>query len=379
MLLRSHLSCYPSPSNLSYSWNFGFLALVVLALQMATGIFLAMHYVPHASMAFASIEHILRDVQLGWLLRYAHANGASFFFGVLYLHIFRGLYYASYMAPREATWLLGVLLFFLLILTAFIGYVLPWGQMSLWGATVITNLASAIPLIGPSIVKWLWGGYAVSHATLVRFFSLHYLLPFTVLGVSLVHLQFLHVIGSSNPLGISSNGASVVLVPYFLLKDGFGLVCLLASLAAILGFASELLAHSDNAIEANPLVTPLHIVPEWYFLPFYAILRSIPHKFFGVIAMVSAILLLGFLPWLSSRVIRSPSFLPLSRFLWWSLLACWLLLGWLGGMPVESPYILLGQIASCYYFLHFLFIMPLVEAFEARLLASMSLFNGARL
>lgn len=339
---------------------------------MATGIFLAMHYVPHSSMAFASIEHILRDVHFGWLLRYTHANGASFFFAILYLHIFRGLYYASYMAPRESTWLLGVLLFFLLILTAFIGYVLPWGQMSLWGATVITNLASAIPLIGTSIVQWLWGGYAVSHATLVRFFSLHYLLPFLVLGVSLIHLQFLHITGSSNPLGLSSHSASIVLVPYFLLKDGFGLVCLLASLIAIVGFASEFLAHSDNAIEANPLVTPLHIVPEWYFLPFYAILRSIPHKLFGVLAMLSAILLLALLPWLSSRIIRSPSFLPLSRLLWWALLACWLLLGWLGGMPVEAPYVLLGQVASCYYFLHFLLIVPSIEALEARLLSSLS-------
>lgn len=371
-LLRSHVMCYPSPANLSYAWNYGFLALIVLALQMATGIFLAMHYVPHSSMAFASVEHILRDVHYGWLLRYTHANGASFFFAVLYIHIFRGLYYASYMAPREWTWLLGVLLFFLLILTAFIGYVLPWGQMSLWGATVITNLASAIPLIGPSIVKWLWGGYAVSHATLVRFFSLHYLLPFIVLGVSLIHLQFLHVNGSSNPLGLASNSSSVVLVPYFLLKDGFGLIVLLASLIALVGFASELLAHSDNSIEANPLVTPLHIVPEWYFLPFYAILRSIPHKLFGVIAMISAILLLGVLPWLSSRIIRSPCFLPLSRFLWWALLVCWLLLGWLGGMPVEAPYVLLGQLISAYYFLHFLLIMPSIEAFEARLLSSMS-------
>nr|WGW14693.1 cytochrome b [Stylonema alsidii] len=366
-MLRQHAWAYPSPNNLTYSWNFGFLALLTLSLQLLTGILLAMHYIPQASLAFTSIEHILRDVNHGWLLRYAHANTASAFFLTLYLHTFRGLYYGSYSSPRHWTWLTGILLLLTTIITAFIGYVLPWGQMSLWGATVITNLASAIPLIGPTIVNWLWGGYSVDHATLLRFFSLHYLLPFIILGLSLLHIALLHTTGSSSPLGLPSNSDQIALLPYFLVKDLIGLTFYLILLISLVTHASEALGHSDNSIPANPMVTPLHIVPEWYFLPYYAILRSIPHKLLGVIAMLASILLLAVLPWLTTKPISSNHFLPGSSLNYYLWISCFLLLGFLGAMPVEPPYVLLGQLATLYYFLHLLIILPLTYSLEASL------------
>nr|WGW14718.1 cytochrome b [Bangiopsis subsimplex] len=366
--LRSHLTRYPSPANLSYAWNFGFLASIALLVQISTGVFLAMHYVPHTAMAFASVEHIMRDVSYGWLLRYGHANGASLFFMVVYGHMLRGLFYHSFAKPRQWVWCSGVLLFLVMILTAFIGYVLPWGQMSLWGATVITNLASAIPIIGDALVQWLWGGFAVSHATLVRFYSLHYLMPFLLSGLVMVHILLLHQVGSSNPIGMASRYDMVSLYPYFIVKDMVGLLCMALVMLLLVAYASEALGHSDNAIEANSMVTPLHIVPEWYFLPLYAILRSIPHKLLGVVAMVSAILVLLVLPWLHMKVIAGSRYLPISRLSVFSIVLCWLVLAWIGGMPVEAPYVLVGQIASLYYFGYFLVLQPIVDATERALI-----------
>nr|YP_009684864.1 apocytochrome b [Gloiopeltis furcata]BBK20777.1 apocytochrome b [Gloiopeltis furcata] len=366
--INNHLIDYPTPINIHYAWSFGFLSAMCLIIQIVTGIFLAMHYTPHVDLAFASVEHIMRDVNYGWLLRYIHANGASMFFIVVYLHIFRGLYFGSYTRPRHWVWVIGVLILLLMILTAFIGYVLPWGQMSLWGATVITNLVSAVPLVGNSIVTWLWGGFSVDNATLNRFFSLHYLLPFVIAAASLVHLAVLHQDGSGNPLGIDSNVDKISMFPYFIVKDFLGLVIFILFFSIFVYFAPNVLGHPDNYIEANPMVTPAHIVPEWYFLPFYAILRSIPHKLGGVIAMVAAIAILAFLPWLHSTEIRSSRFRPIYRFLYWTIVGCCLVLGWIGGMPVEEPYVLIGQVASAYYFLFFLIILPALGRLESSLL-----------
>nr|YP_011003664.1 apocytochrome b [Gracilaria eucheumatoides]WPS66066.1 apocytochrome b [Gracilaria eucheumatoides] len=367
-IVNNHLIDYPTPINIHYAWNFGFLASICLIIQIITGIFLAMHYTPHVDLAFASVEHIMRDVNYGWLLRYIHSNGASMFFIVVYIHIFRGLYFSSYVSPRHWVWVIGVIIFLLMIITAFIGYVLPWGQMSLWGATVITNLVSAVPLIGNSIVTWLWGGFSVDNATLNRFFSLHYLLPFIIAAASLIHLAVLHQDGSGNPLGIDSNVDKVRMFPYFIYKDFLGLLIFIIFFSLFVYFSPNILGHPDNYIEANPMVTPAHIVPEWYFLPFYAILRSIPHKLGGVVAMVSAILVLALLPWIHSTEIRSSRFRPFYRFLYWTMLSCCLVLGWIGGMPVENPFILIGQIASFYYFLYFLIILPLLGKIEKYLL-----------
>nr|YP_010199642.1 apocytochrome b [Crassiphycus corneus]UAD89550.1 apocytochrome b [Crassiphycus corneus] len=367
-IVNEHLIDYPTPINIHYAWNFGFLAAMCLIIQIVTGIFLAMHYTPHVELAFASVEHIMRDVNYGWLLRYAHSNGASMFFIVVYVHIFRGLYFSSYTKPRHWVWVIGVIIFLLMIITAFIGYVLPWGQMSLWGATVITNLVSAVPLIGDSIVTWLWGGFSVDNATLNRFFSLHYLLPFIIAAASLIHLAVLHQDGSGNPLGIDSNVDKVSMFPYFIYKDLLGLLVFILFFSLFIYFSPNILGHSDNYIEANPMVTPAHIVPEWYFLPFYAILRSIPHKLGGVVAMISAILVLALLPWIHSTEIRSSRFRPVYRFLYWTMLGCCLILGWIGGMPVEEPFVLIGQVASIYYFIYFLFILPLLGKIEKFLL-----------
>nr|WCH57877.1 apocytochrome b [Catenella fusiformis] len=367
-IVNEHLIDYPTPINIHYAWNFGFLSSICLVVQILTGIFLAMHYTPHIDLAFISVEHIMRDVNYGWLLRYIHANGASMFFIVVYIHIFRGLYFGSYTKPRHWVWLIGVIILLLMIVTAFIGYVLPWGQMSLWGATVITNLVSAIPLIGNSIVSWLWGGFSVDNATLNRFYSLHYLLPFAIVAASLIHLTLLHQDGSGNPLGIDSKVDKISFYPYFLIKDFFGLVIFLVFFSIFIYFLPNTLGHPDNYIEANPMVTPAHIVPEWYFLPFYAILRSIPHKLGGVIAMVSAIAILAVLPWIHSTEIRSSRFKPVYKFLYWTLLSCCFILGWIGGMPVEDPYILIGQLASLYYFLYFLVIVPFLGKIEKELL-----------
>nr|YP_011017565.1 apocytochrome b [Antithamnionella miharai]WQF69340.1 apocytochrome b [Antithamnionella miharai]WQF69365.1 apocytochrome b [Antithamnionella miharai] len=371
-LVNNHLIDYPTPLNIHYAWNFGFLSAICLIVQIVTGIFLAMHYTPHVDLAFASVEHIMRDVNFGWLLRYIHANGASMFFIVVYIHIFRGLYFGSYVKPKHIVWVLGIAILLLMIITAFIGYVLPWGQMSLWGATVITNLVSAIPLVGDTIVSWLWGGFSVDNATLNRFFSLHYLLPFLIAAASLLHITILHQDGSGNPLGVETNIDKIAMFPYFIVKDLLGLTFLFIFFANFVYFFPNLLGHSDNYIEANPMVTPAHIVPEWYFLPFYAILRSIPHKLGGVIAMIFSILILAFLPWIHSTEIRSSRFRPIYKFFFWVFISCSLLLGWIGGMPVEDPYILIGQILSIYYFLYFIFFIPFLGKIEKYLLNRVS-------
>ena len=364
---------YPVPRNLNYWWNFGVLSGVALVIQIVTGIILAMHYYASVGGAFESVEHIMRDVNGGWFLRYAHMNGASFFFIVVYLHIFRGLYYGSYKAPREMVWLLGVVIFLLMMATAFMGYVLPWGQMSFWGAQVITSFFSAIPVVGEPLRQWLLGGFAPDQAALNRFFSLHYLLPFVIAAVIILHVWALHIPGSSNPTGVSvkSEQDTVPFHPYYTAKDGFGLGLFLILFVILTFFAPNLLGHPDNYIPANPLSTPAHIVPEWYFWPFYAILRAftvdflfIPAKLLGVLAMFGSIALLFFLPWLDTSPVRSGNYRPLVRKFFWVLLIDIAILGYCGVMPAEGPYILLGQIASAYYFAHFLIILPIVSRIE---------------
>jgi ubiquinol-cytochrome c reductase cytochrome b subunit len=362
--LDSHIINYPTPINLNYLWSFGSAAGICLGMQILTGVFLAMHYTPEVHYAFLSVEHIMRDVNYGWLLRYLHANGASFFFIVVYCHIFRGLYYGSFMFPRELLWCSGILIFFLMMATAFMGYVLPWGQMSFWGATVITNLFSAIPFIGGSIVEWLWGGFSVDNATLNRFFSLHYLLPFVIAGLAIIHLSLLHNVGSGNPLGVTKSMTSISFYPYFYVKDMLAFFYLLFFLFVFVIFYPGTLGHPDNYIPANPLVTPAHIVPEWYFLPFYAILRSIPNKLGGVLAMVGAIILLALLPFLTQSNIRSGKFRFLYKYAFWSLFGDFLLLGWLGQKPVEDPYISLGLLATLYYMGFLVILFPCIEYYE---------------
>ena len=367
-IVNNHLINYPTPINIHYAWNFGWLASICLIIQILTGIFLAMHYTPHVDLAFASLEHIMRDVNYGWLLRYVHANGASMFFIIVYVHMFRGLYFGSYTRPRHLVWVVGVIILLLMILTAFIGYVLPWGQMSLWGATVITNLVSAVPLVGDHLVTWLWGGFSVDNATLNRFFSFHYLFPFIIAALSLIHLALLHQDGSGNPLGVESSVDKISMYPYFIVKDFLGTAIFAIFFATFVYFYPNTLGHPDNYIEANPMITPAHIVPEWYFLPFYAILRSIPHKLGGVVAMVSAIVILALLPWLHSTEIRSSRFRPLYRFFYFTIISCCLLLGWVGGMPVEEPYVVIGQLASIYYFFYFIILLPFLGQLEKFLL-----------
>jgi ubiquinol-cytochrome c reductase cytochrome b subunit len=364
---------YEVPRNLNYMWNFGVLAGFCLVLQLVTGIILAMHYAPNAGVAFASTEHIMRDVNWGWMLRYAHANGASMFFVVIYLHIFRGFFYGSYKAPREMVWLLGVVIFLLLMATAFMGYVLPWGQMSFWGAKVITGLFGAIPIVGEPIQIWLLGGYAPDNAALNRFFSLHYLLPFLIVGVVILHIWALHIPGSSNPTGveIKSESDTVPFHPYYTAKDGFGLGVFLVLYSVLVFFLPNYLGHADNYIEANPLSTPAHIVPEWYFWPFYAILRAftidfiLPAKLWGVLAMFSSILIWFFLPWLDKSPVRSGHYRPLFRkFFWFGLIPAMAVLFYCGGAAAEEPYVMLSQIATAYYFMHFLVILPILSWFE---------------
>jgi len=365
--IDSHLINYPSPINLNYMWSFGSSAGICLLIQILTGIFLAMHYSSHVDYAFSSVEHIMRDVNNGWLIRYLHANGASMFFIVTYSHIFRGLYFGSYMAPRGALWNSGVIIFLLMMGTGFMGYVLPWGQMSFWGATVITNLASAVPFIGGAIVEWLWGGFSVDNATLNRFFSLHYLFPFIITGLVIVHLSLLHTVGSNNPLGINKNVDTISFYPYFYVKDLLAFFVLIALFAFFVFFFPNVLGHADNYIPANPLVTPAHIVPEWYFLPFYAILRSIPDKLGGVVAMVAAILILLLLPIINTSEIRSSKFRPLYGVAYWFLVSDFLILGWIGQQPVETPFLEVGQIATAFYFLFFLVLFPLIGLIEKEL------------
>ncbi|MFN3232754.1 MAG: cytochrome b [Alphaproteobacteria bacterium] len=371
-VLHGALVAYPTPKNLNYWWSFGSLAGFMLLVQMVTGIILAMHYTPHADMAFASVEHIMRNVNYGWLIRYVHANGASFFFIVVYIHIFRGLYYGSYKAPRELLWMLGLVIFLLMMATAFMGYVLPWGQMSFWAATVITNLFSAIPVIGDTIVTFLWGGFSVDNPTLNRFFSLHYLLPFIIAAVAIMHIWALHIPGSNNPLGIEVQGPQdqIDFHPYHTAKDLFMLSVLLIVFMGMVFYAPTFLGHADNYIPADPLVTPAHIVPDWYFLPFYAILRAVPDILFieaklaGVIAMFGAILLLFALPWLDKSPVRSGKFRPLFKQFYILLVIDVLVLGYVGQMPAEGIWLVIGRIATIYYFAHFLVILPLLSRIE---------------
>ena len=364
----SHIIDYPTPINLNYMWSFGSTAGICLVIQILTGIFLAMHYTAHISYAFGSVEHIMRDVNNGWLIRYLHANGASMFFIVVYAHIFRGLYFGSYMYPRGRLWASGVIIFLLMMATAFMGYVLPWGQMSFWGATVITNLFSAIPVVGQSIVELLWGGFSVDNATLNRFFSLHYLLPFLIAGLVIVHLSLLHKDGSNNPTGVNTNVDTISFYPYFYVKDLLAFCVLLTLFSFFVFYYPNALGHSDNYIPANPLVTPPHIVPEWYFLPFYAILRSIPDKLGGVLAMVLAILVLIILPYINTSLIRSSKFRPIFSVSYWFLVADFLILGWIGQKPVESPYIEIGLFATVFYFSFLILFIPFLGYIEKNIL-----------
>ena len=361
----NNLLIYPAPSTLTYLWNFGVLAFFCLMIQIISGIFLAMHYIPHIDLAFLSIEHIMRDVNNGWILRYVHSNGASMFFLVVYIHLFRGLYYGSYLKPKTFTWILGVLILFIMIATAFMGYVLPWGQMSFWAATVITNLASAIPVIGNDIVFWLWGGFSVDNPTLNRFFSFHYLLPFVLLGLVILHVIFLHEHGSSSPLGVNKNHDLIAFHPYFTIKDIFGIIIFLIFFSYFIFFNPNLLGHPDNYIEANPLVTPTHIVPEWYFLPFYAILRSIPNKLGGVILLLLAIFILILLPFYLKKSVKSSMFSPLNKIFFWFFFGNSLILGWLGGQPAEEPFIFLAQFSTFFYFFFFIIVLPFIEFVES--------------
>ena len=357
---------YPTPKNLNYMWNFGSLAGLSLAIMIVTGIVLAMNYTPHVDYAFSSVERIMRDVNHGWMIRYIHMNTASFFFIVVYLHIFRGLYYGSYKAPRELLWILGVVIFLLMMATAFMGYVLPWGQMSFWGATVITNLFSAIPYVGESIVTLLWGGFSVDNATLNRFFSLHYLMPFIIAGVVVLHIVALHRFGSNNPIGIDTRGPqdTISFHPYYTIKDVFGIAVFLLLLAVVVFFFPNAMGHPDNYIPANAMQTPAHIVPEWYFLPFYAILRAVPDKLGGVLLMFGAIAVLFILPWLDKSPVRSARFRPLFRIFFWIFFVNAIALGYLGGKPAEGIYVILSRVATAWYFVHFLIILPVLGMFE---------------
>ena len=355
-----------NPKNLNYAWNFGSMALLFLVVQIVTGIFLTMHYTPHVDYAFDSVEKIMRDVHYGWLIRYTHAAGASFFFIVVYLHMARNMYYGSYKSPREILWFFGVILFLAMMATAFMGYVLPWGQMSFWGATVITNLFSAIPVVGDFIVSILWGGFSVDNPTLNRFFALHYLLPFVILGLTVLHVVALFSVGANNPAGVEpkSKKDTLPFFPYFVSKDMITVGIGLGLMFFFVCFAPNFFNHADNYIEANPLVTPEHIVPEWYFLPFYAILRAIPNKLLGVIAMFGSILILFALPWLDTHKVKSAKYRPVFRKCVFLFIGNFLLLMWLGGQEAIEPYVTMSQFSSLFYFSYFIVILPLLGKYE---------------
>jgi len=365
-LAHSSFVTFPIPRNLNYWWTFGGILSFMLVAQIVTGVVLAMHYTPDSALAFDSVEYIMRDVNYGWLLRYAHSNGASMFFVAVYIHMLRGLYYGSYKAPREVLWILGVIIYLLVMATGFLGYTLPWGQMSFWGATVITSLFSAIPVVGNEVTTWLWGGYAVDNATLNRFYALHYLLPFMIAAVVVLHIWALHVPGSNNPTGIEkrSDKDTLSFHPYFTVKDAFGLVCFLILYAYFVFYIPNYLGDADNYIQANPLQTPPHIVPEWYYLPFYAILRSIPSKLGGVTALFSAVMLFAFLPWLDTSKIKSAAYRPVYRIFFWLFVACVIGLGYIGAMPPGGSYLIVGRILTFCYFAFFLIVLPLLGLFE---------------
>ncbi|ONG50069.1 cytochrome b [Pseudoroseomonas deserti] len=365
-MMQKEYGTFPTPRNFNYFWNFGALAMINLMIMIATGIFLAMNYTAHTSLAFDSVERIMRDVNYGWLIRYVHMNGASMFFIVVLIHVWRGMYYGSYKKPRELLWILGVVIFLLMMATAFMGYVLPWGQMSFWGATVITNLFSAIPLVGNSIVTLLWGGFSVDNPTLNRFFSLHYLLPFVITGVVFLHVAALHITGSNNPLGIEPKGPQDTLPfhPYYTIKDSVGIVVYLIVFAFLVFFTPNYLGHPDNYIPANPLSTPAHIVPEWYFLPFYAILRAVPNKLGGVLMMFGAIAVLFVLPWLDRSPVRSMRFRPIAKWLFLLWTVNFFVLMWAGGKPAEGLYVVISRLSTAYYFAYFLVILPLLGKIE---------------
>nr|QNE85762.1 cytochrome b [Helina impuncta] len=355
----------PAPSNISSWWNFGSLLGLCLIIQILTGLFLAMHYTADISMAFNSVNHIYRNVNYGWLLRTMHANGASFFFVCIYLHIGRGIYYGSYL--YTSTWLIGVIILFLVMGTAFMGYVLPWGQMSFWGATVITNLLSAIPYMGIELVQWVWGGFAVDNATLTRFFTFHFILPFIVMAMTMIHLLFLHQTGSNNPVGLNSNIDKIPFHPYYTYKDIMGFIILIMILTLLILINPNLLGDPDNFIPANPLVTPIHIQPEWYFLFAYAILRSIPNKLGGVIALIMSIMILMILPFYNMSNFRGIQFYPINQIMFWNMVSTVILLTWIGARPVEDPFILMGQLLSIIYFMYFM-INPLITKYWDKLL-----------
>nr|YP_010178030.1 cytochrome b [Conaspidia wangi]QSZ78261.1 cytochrome b [Conaspidia wangi] len=364
-IINNSLIDLPTPSNISSWWNFGSLLGLCLTIQLISGIFLAMHYTPNIDLAFSSIIHICRDVNNGWIMQTIHSNGASFFFICIYMHIGRGMYYGSFHFKN--TWITGVLMLFMTMGAAFMGYVLPWGQMSFWGATVITNLLSAIPYLGNSLVQWLWGGFSIDNATLNRFFTLHFIIPFIILALTIIHLMFLHSTGSNNPLGINSNFDKIPFHPYFSFKDIFGFIIMLTTLIILILMAPNILGDPDNFIPANSLVTPPHIKPEWYFLFAYAILRSIPNKLGGVIALVMSILILMILPFYNFKKFKSMTFYPLNQFLFWMMISNISLLTWIGASPVETPFIMMGQIMTLFYFMYFL-INPIINKIWDKLL-----------
>ena len=379
-VLREALVDHPTPRNLNYWWNFGSLAGITLVIMIVSGLLLSMHYVAHVDLAFDSVEHIMRDVNYGWLLRYIHSVGASMFFLIVYIHISRGLYYGSYKSPREVLWWLGIIIFFLMIITAFLGYTLPWGQMSFWGATVITNLFSAIPLIGDNIVTWLWGGFSIDNPTLNRFYSLHFLIPFIIVGVVFLHIVALHKFGSNNPTGIdlTFKQEKIPFHPYYTVKDFFGYGVFFIIFGIFVFFLPNLLGHPENYIPADPFVTPEHIIPEWYFLPFYAILRAIPFKLLGVLAMLGSILILFVLPWLDTCKVRSCRFRPIYKQFYWIFIFNFIVLGWVGSKVPEGHYLIISRICTAYYFTHFLIILPVLGMFEKTLPVPLNIFKNPK-